>query len=562
MTGNLVTIVKDDRLVDTDEDSLRRGDVVALQAAELVPADLKLVEAQGLEVDEFDITGELLPVAKEVEDEDVFLYAGSKITKGIGKGIVLATGEQTEYGKVFKEESERKPSYQFLLIEKKYLGLVLLLLPAFVIQFIQSKNAIGVIALYSILSVILLVLQNTAFFKHILVSYEVQRLENSKIQIRDTRAFERMSSIDTLCFDKTGVLTTRQMEVKNVFFSDRRIVVDSMSTINRNAFHWLQMACALGHDVLFWEKLDQANAIDKALVAFAQKSGIDVQELLQQHKRIYEKPFDSEHRYMVSGFEVNGREVYFAKGAPEVIQNICRSYLPTTGGRKKTGSEFWHSNRLNLEAINQSGGTIIALAYSESSSTDFTFLCLLQLENPLQAGVRAIIDELMEKNIRSILLTGDRAETAVRVAEECGIAREPTAYLVGRTLDRMETQEIARQSAYCSVFARLLPSQKGFLVRILQQDGGCVGMIGDGINDGIALKAADVGISFAENSSAVARRLAKILIGDLTDLSKLLESAHRVKRRIGQAKTFRILIITVSLLGVYIWPFLLHILGG
>jgi P-type E1-E2 ATPase len=233
MTGNLVTIVKDNRLVNIDEDSLRRGDLVALQLAEIVPADLKLVEAKGLEVDEFDITGELLPVVKEVKDEDVILYAGSRVTEGTGKGIVLATGEQTEYGKVFKEESEREQSYQFRLIEKKYLGLVLLLLPALVVQAMQSNNVMGPIAHYSILSVVLLLLQNTAFFKHLLVSHEIKTLENTKIQIRDTRAFERMRSMDTLCFDKTGVLTSRQMKVKNVYFSDEMIVADSISSINR-----------------------------------------------------------------------------------------------------------------------------------------------------------------------------------------------------------------------------------------------------------------------------------------------------------------------------------------
>jgi Ca2+-transporting ATPase len=171
-----------------------------------------------------------------------------------------------------------------------------------------------------------------------------------------------MRSMDTLCFDKTGVLTSRQMKVKNVYFSDEMIVADSISSINRNVFHWIKTACALCNDVLFWEKLEQANAIDKALIAFAQKNEMDVQELLQQNKRIYEKPFDSENRYMVSGFEVNGREIYFAKGAPEVIQRMCGSYVTTTGDRNTIGSEFWRSNRLNMDTINQSGGTVIALA--------------------------------------------------------------------------------------------------------------------------------------------------------------------------------------------------------
>jgi Ca2+-transporting ATPase len=122
-------------------------------------------------------------------------------------------------------------------------------------------------------------------------------------------------------------------------------------------------------------------------------------------------------------------------------------------------------------------------------------------------------------------------------------------------IDRMESSEVARQSSYCSVFARLIPSQKGFLIRLFQQKGHLIAMVGDGPNDGIALKVADIGISYVKNSSPIARRLSKILINDLADLLMLIEGANRIKRRVKHLKLFRILIIAISLLSIYMWIF-------
>jgi Ca2+-transporting ATPase len=558
MTGDFVTIISDGKLINIDKSNLRIGDTVVLQTHDLVPADLKLVGANGLEVDEFDITGELLPVIKKVEDEDVILYAGTKITRGTGDGVVTTIGEETEYGKVLKQSWEQAEPYQFRLFEKKYLSLVLLLLLAFLIQAEYSNHVFALAVFYSILSLVLLLSQNEELHRHILVSKELAKLGRSGIQIRDTKALERMGDMDTFCFDKTGVLTTRQMMVKTVYFADGMIIADSAPTIDESVFHWIKIACAVCNDVSIWEKLEQANPMDKALISFAMKNGVNVKELLQRHKRIYDKPFDSENRHMVSGFEMDGKEVYFAKGDAEVIQKMCGSYMTMMGGRKKIGAEFWHANRSNMEAINQNGNTVIALAYSNASTTGYTFLGLLELENPLQVGVRETIRKITERGTRSILMTGDRAETAVSVAEACGITNDSNLVLTGRTLDRMESPEIARQSAYCSVFARLLPSQKGFLIRLLQQGGHCVGMIGDGVNDGIALKVADVGISFVENSSPVARRLAHILINTLDDLGRLVESAKRIKRRNGQLRIVRIGIMAASLIGVYAWTVITH----
>ena len=553
MTSNIVTVLRDEKLIHIEEGALSKGDTVILQTADIVPADLKLIEANGLEVDEFDITGEIMPVIKNVEKDDSMLYAGSRVIKGTAKGVVLAVGEETEYGKALKQDWEQERSYQFRLIEKKHLPIILLLLTAFLFQVEQSNHVLALAVFYIFLSVVLLLLQNEEFHKQFLISSELRDLKRLDIQVRSTKVLEQLSNVDILCFDKTGVLTTRQMEVKNIYFADGGLALDTPSAIDQNALCLIETACALCHDVQFFEKLNQANPVDLALISFARKQGLDLQELFSRSKRIYDQPFDSEHRYMASGFELDSRNIYFAKGDPQVIAKMCNSYMTAAGETKKMDAAFWRFNRLNLESASQNGNTSIALAYSEESPSDYTYLCLLQLENPLQVGVSEAIKAMTKKGIRSLLLTGDRAETAISVAEESGIVNNSKAVLIGSTLDRMKSSEIAKQSAYCSVFARLLPSQKGFLIRLLQQSGHCVGMIGDGVNDGVALKAADVSISFAENSSSVARKLARILINEISDLSKLLESGYKIKKRIGQLRVARILITTASLIGIYIW---------
>lgn len=556
LTGNLVTIVRDGKLVNMDEESLCKDDIVVLQTADIVPADLNLIEAHGLEVDEFDITGELLPVLKRVE-EDENLYMGSRIIKGTGKGVVLATGEQTEFGKVLNQSWEQNHPYQIRFFEKKYLSLVLLLLPPFMIQVATSNHIAGVIVFYLLLAVILVLLQNYELFRYILVSYEGKNLERSKIQIRDIKTLERISRMDILCFDKTGVLTTREMDVKHIHLAGTTLNIDEVSTIDKSLLRWMKMACALCNDVLFFEKLELANPIDKALITFALKKEMDVRELFLRSKRIYDQPFDSENRYMVCGFDLAGRDQYFAKGDPGVILRMCSQYMTVTGDKKKMDGEFWRMNLLNMQAVNQSSDTVIALAYTTDTSdnvpNNFTFLCLLQLENPLQPGVRETIKEITKKGIKSYLFTGDRAETAGKIAEKCGITQDAMMVLTGGTIARMALREVARQSSFCSVFARLIPSQKGILIRLLQEKGHCVGMVGDGVNDGIALRVADVGISFQKNSSPIARRFSKILIHNLTDLLRLIESAERIKWRVERLKALRTFVIAFLLLSLYLW---------
>ena len=213
---------------------------------------------------------------------------------------------------------------------------------------------------------------------------------------------------------------------------------------------------------------------------------------------------------------------------------MCENYLTSTGELKQADLNFWQNTSAHIDAITQNGGMVIALATTSKAVAqapeNYTFLCLLHFDNSLQPGVPAVIRGLRSEGKRSLLLTGDRDETAARVGAACGITTNPHNFLTGKVIDRMGLAEVARQSDYCSIFARLLPSHKATLIRLLQGRDQLVAMVGDGPNDGLALKAADISISFFENSSPVARQLSKILINDLSELLILLESSSRLKR--------------------------------
>lgn len=562
MLNNFVTIVKNGSLVNIDEDRLIKGDLVVLQAGDIVPADLKLVEARGLEVDEFDINGEILPVDKKVDDDDAILYMGSHVLRGMAKGIVVATGGETEYGKVLQQEWKIDRVNPFQFFNMKYLILIILFLPALIKFFNHSNQSIWAAVLFILGSILLIMLQNDMLFQFILVNTELKKLNDFNIQIRDKSALADFHKTNLMCFDKTGVLTTRFMEVKALYFADKRVDANGKSGNNSilDIPQIVKMCCALCNDVQLYERINLANPVDKALISFAEKMGINLEQMFSKYKRIYDVPFNSENRYMACGFEWDEEEIYFLKGDPEVVIGICSHHEDFSGVREKIDWDFRRLYSSKLNAINKIGDNAIALAYTKDKSgetpIEYTFICLIQIENPLLPKSPDIIKEIRECNIRCILLTGDKATTAVQVGKSCGIVTNSQTCLVGKVIDHMQATDIMRQAAYCSIFARLVPSQKGYLIRLLQLTGQKVAMIGDGPNDGIALKVADVGISFLDNSSPIARRLSKILISDLTDLLRLMESANRIWRRARILKFIRISVIVASLLVTYLWFFI------
>jgi len=554
--NDLVTILQGGRLINIELARLRKGDVVVFQAGEVLPADLKLVEANELEVDEFDVTGEVMPVARTMGELDVLLYMGSRVTRGTGKGLVLAVGEDTEYGRVLQQSRERRAPGKTPFFRREYVLVTLLMAPAFAIAFLRPGDHLLMIPVFLFLAALVLVLQDHELVEHWLTTREIEHLKGLGIAIREPDALRRMQEVDIICFDKTGVLTTRRMDIQKIYYAGEG-VVRADSPADGKAALLTRLACALCHDVAFYEKVDLASPVDKALIAFAVSNGINVQEELSKRRRVHGTVFQSENRYMQSGFEWNGEALYLAKGDPAVILKMCGRYLAASGEERAADLGFWISMQDHTKDITGQGGTAIALAYAACDAghvpDTYTFLCLLHLDNSLQSGAAQLVRSIRREAKRSILLTGDRADTAARVGDACEISAGSRICMTGELIGRMPLDEVSRQLAYCSMLAKLLPSQKALIIRLLQRRQHKVAMVGDGPNDGIALKVADVGISFVEDSSPIARKLAGIWLHDLPDLLELIQCSKRLAEQAEELHSLRAVALVLILLGMYLW---------
>lgn len=557
---NQATIEVDGRLINVDEKDLCPNDLVVIQVEDIVPADLALTESRSLEVDEFEITGELLPVHK-TEKGDI-IFKGSRVTNGIGKGLVVAVGDHTEYGRILKQGLSLTTPQKYSIFDHHHLWMILLYLPAIFSLFLQENSPVMLGLLFIFFTLLFNILQNDALFNHLIINLGNDHLERANIQVRDPRVLEQMKDIGIFCFDKTGVLTTRTMSVKKIYLADRIFDADKpLNELSDKTANIINLACALCNDVHVFEKLELANPIDQALIMYAQKNGVDVKSLFLRVKRFFDQSFQSENRYMAAGFETDDSGKFlFVKGDPDVISKMCFRYLSSDGMVKEMDEEIRYKNKSAVSAIVRNGDTVIALAYQPCvdnvlSQMDLTFLGLLQLENSLQPETRGTIKKISEKGYRSLLLTGDKTETAVKIGEESGIATEPITVLTGKVIEKMGWADLTRQASYCSIFAKLTPSQKGALILGLQQSGYKVVMVGDGPNDGIALKVADIGISLKNNSSSIARKLSKILINNLNDLTIIIDQSLNVKMKIWQVKISRYILSAALLLGVYLWAF-------
>jgi P-type Ca2+ transporter type 2C len=553
--GDMATAIREERVVNIATDELRQGDLILIQTGDIVPADLMLLEASDLEVDEFDLTGEIMPVRKYVQPgADTLLLQGGNVLQGHGKGIVIAAGEATEYGRILQQSFQRDMAESMPFRRKSSVTLALLLIPALLVRLPLHGNPWPVFLIYGVLALLLLLLQNGDWLKSLLMRRQRQRLLKRDIFLRHAVVLDEIGGIDLFCFDKTGVLTSREIKVKDVYLG----AVDSSISSgigDQKTSNIILTGCALCHDLAYHETMTRANPLDRALMSYAEENGVPLEQSLRRYSKIYQKPFHSEARFMACGYKNSrsGKSIHFAKGDPAVLLKMCRRYVTTAGETRPFDFSFLSAVQSRMAAMSDDGSVVIALAYDENVIATppacYTFLCLFKLENPLKAETKKVLQKLSEEGIRNVILTGDRKETALSVGAKTVLEHAVKFCLTGRSIERMPLSEVARQSEYVSVFAGLLPSQKGVIVRLFQQRGHRVAMIGDGTNDAIALKASDVGISFLERSSPFAKRAAKVLVNDLTDILTVMDAAQRVHRQSGWSAVGITLIFLAILFG-------------
>lgn len=485
--------------------SLVPGDIVILGAGDKIPADIRLLEAYDLRVDEKTLTGENLPQNKSIKIETQTenlaeikntVFAGTVVADGEALGVVVATGLSTEFGKIAQRTTQIDKSLSPLQEKtKKMSKRVAILAAAVVIALVAYKyfldHDILDALIFSIAVAAALVPEGLPATISVALSLGASKLAKKKALVRNLVSVETSGSVTVICTDKTGTLTTGQMEVKEVWS-------DINPKLSQEEKHRLILeTMVLCNDAQIDENTF-GDPLEIALLKYAQRQGVEIGKLRNRYRKIDEEPFNSTIKYMSVTLQEGAHHFKYLKGAPEVLLEKCTL---DEQERAKILAE--------VARFAKRGFRVLALARGQ------IFLALVSIYDPPRNEVKEALDQCRKGHIRTIMITGDNPITAVSIAKMTQITfeQEPQVIL-GTEIDKMSDTKLRDVLLGEPIFARTLPEHKFRIVDNLMKMGEMVAVTGDGVNDAPALKRADIGIAMGQIGSDVSREAADLILLD------------------------------------------------
>jgi len=575
------TVLREGRRTVSEAEKLVPGDIVIVQSGDKVPADLRLLKAKELHIDEAALTGESVPVEKEISplpenvslgDKKCMAFSGTLVTYGQGTGIVVGTGDNTEIGKINLMLSRVQPLTTRLLKQMAEFGQ---LLTGAIVVLAAITFAFGVIVRSYTLTEMFLACVGLAVaaipeglpaIVTITLAIGVQRMARRNAIIRRLPAVETLGSVTVICSDKTGTLTLNEMTVQTVVTADYEFDVSGGGyepkgsfTVNDVKAHpdeypdlrEIARASILCNDATVnevggrWEM--QGDPTEGALIVLGMKAGAAPSREVAEFPRVDVIPFESEHRFMATLHDDKGKHGFiYMKGAPEKILKMCSSQR-SFGEDKPINEGYWQDK---FEQIASRGQRILAIAFRSVEKTKQELKFSDVSDGMTLLGLCGIIDPPRDEAIKAIarcrsagicvkMITGDHIATARAIGARMGIGDGVSA-VTGEDLERMNDIEVRETARKVEVFARVSPEHKLRLVQALQAEGAVVAMTGDGVNDAPALKRADVGIAMGIKGTEVAKESAEMVLTDdnFASISKAVEEGRTVYDNIKKAITF------------------------
>ncbi len=540
MAVSKTNVMRGGQAVEVPATELVPGDVVMLETGNIVPADLRLVEAVNLRVEEASLTGESVAVDKQtgkIETEDIALgdmqnmaFKSTTVTYGRGSGVVVSTGMNTELGKIarmLQEADVRTPLQEKMALFGKRLTVLVIFICIvfFVIGWLRGE-AIGSLVMTSISMAVAAIPEALPAAITISLALAARRMIRVKALIRKLPAVETLGSVTYICTDKTGTLTKNEMHTEEVFVNDKFIATGNLKNENGNEdLNQLLNAFALNNDTLENEDGEiKGDSTEIALMRVAADLNIHRDAM----ERIAEIPFDSTRKLMTTFHPYENRVVAITKGAPDVLLRICNDIDPEKVGRC-------------VDEMAAKGERVIGFAYKmwdnvpelqpEVVEKDLNFSGLAGLVDPPREEAGAAIEECKAAGIAIVMITGDHPETARNIAARLGIlVSDRDVLLTGRELAKLSEEEFEKKVEDVKVYARVSPEQKLNIVKALQKNGHYVAMTGDGVNDAPSLKRANIGIAMGITGTDVSREAADMVLMD--DNFSTIVKAVREGRRI------------------------------
>ncbi|BAU50203.1 ATPase [Sulfurifustis variabilis] len=564
-------------------DELVPGDVVLLEAGNAVPADLRLVEAAQLRIDEAALTGESQAVEKQtgrLHEEDLPLgdrrnlaYKGTLLTYGRGRGVVVATGMDTELGRIAgllgAEEEVKTPLQKRLARFGRVLSIVVLAISALVfVTGVLRGEPLLLMALTAISLAVAAIPEALPAVVTVALALGARKMVRANALIRKLPAVETLGSVTYICSDKTGTLTENRMRVDEAYAEGETVRALEPGVAQRAVWRTLLSALAISNDARATESGEViGDPTEIALYRAAERAGLRKAELLPLAPRAAELPFDSDRARMTTLHRISssppregrgeeglgdavpsppplsrmageGRSIVaFTKGAPEKLLPLCVNQLADDG----VGSLDPEAVQATAERMAAEGLRVLAVAVRawpalpdplevETVERDLTFVGLVGLLDPPRAEAKDAVRECRTAGITPVMITGDHPATARAIAERLEIVAPGAEVLTGRELARMSLPEFEERVERVRVYARVAPQQKIKIVQALQDKGEFVAMTGDGVNDAPALKRADIGVAMGVTGTDVAKEAGHMIL--LDDNFATIVRAVREGRRI------------------------------
>lgn len=561
LAGPEAKVLRDGVVVQLPARELVIGDVILLEAGDMIPADGRLIENASLKVDESALTGESLAVEKSMDtilaeaplgDRTNMLFSGSFVTYGRGKAVVTNVGMQTEVGKIaglLKSTSEKQTPLQVNLDEfgKKLSILILVFCGILFTISVFRGEKISSAFMFAVALAVAAIPEALSSIVTIVLSFGTQKMAKEHAIIRKLQAVEGLGSVSVICSDKTGTLTQNKMTVEDYYIDGKRITaaaIDVTDPVQR---------CLLNYSILCNDSTNEngveiGDPTETALINLGSQYGIETEGVRKLYPREGELPFDSDRKRMSTLHRINGENRMIVKGAVDRLLELTERIWTKDGVREITAADK-EKIQLQNQEFSIEGLRVLAFTYREmpenhsltmEDEKHLIFLGLIAMMDPPREESKAAVAECIKAGIRPVMITGDHKITAAAIAKRIGILHDLSEACEGADIENMSDDQLKEFVPNISVYARVSPEHKIRIVRAWQEKGMIVAMTGDGVNDAPALKQADIGVAMGVTGTEVAKDAAAMVLTDdnFATIVKAVENGRNLYRNIKYAIQF------------------------
>lgn len=490
-----VRVVRDGKQIEIPSTAIVPGDVLILESGDKIPADGRILESYSLQVNEAILTGESLPVAKSTKAQENLVFFGTTVSSGRAKITVTDTGVKTRFGTIAQNltqiEEEQTPLEKALMGLGKGVGIGAIGIAGviFIVRILQGFE-ISEVLLGSIALMVAVVPEGLPAVLTLVLAIGVHKMYQKKALVRKMIAVESLGAATVILSDKTGTLTKNEMKVKEVKVQDTKDQELLQCAVLCNSANLVLKEDGNKYDIL-------GDTTEGALLLWAKEKGLDIDLMRTEGKLIEEIPFNLETRKMTVLWQVDGKKITFTKGAPEVL--IVQSHL------SEKERKSWD---LDYQKMAKKGLRVLAF------SKDGQFLGLVGIADEVRPEVKEAIKTTLQAGIKVVMVTGDNELTAKAIGEEIGLLQEGDEVLTGAQFTQLSEERLLARLEKIRIFARITPEEKFRLVKAYQKLGEVVAVTGDGVNDVLALKQAEVGVSMGKIGADTSKEASDIVLLD------------------------------------------------